>query len=130
VDGDDAVSDFELYRYTHADGTAKEWAWHEEPGVGIEVRWGRSGRLVQKTSYPPSQRRTVIERALAKQRKGYRFVGWCRIDPSGRPVDLREPDGPPRERAPQPAPPRPASTPLVPGIDLSQVETGREDYWF
>jgi len=124
------VSDFELYRYTHPDGSAKEWAWCEHPGVGMDVRWGRAGRLVQTAVYPPSRRREVIERALAKQRKGYRFVGWCRIDPSGRPVDLRKPDGPQREPAPQPAPTRPTSTPPAPGIDLSQVETGREDYWF
>jgi hypothetical protein len=124
------VSAFELYRYSHSDGTAKEWAWREESGVGMEVRWGREGSLVQKATYPLSQRRQVMQRALAKQRKGYRFVGWCRIDPSGRPVDLRQPDAPPREPAPRPAPQRPASTPLVPGIDLSQVETGREDYWF
>jgi len=124
------VSDFELYRYTHSDGTAKEWAWREETGVGMEVRWGREGSLVQQATYPTSKRRMVMQRALAKQRKGYRFVGWCRIDPSGRPVDLREADGPKRAPAPKPAPQRPASTPLVPGIDLSQVETGREDYWF
>lgn len=124
------MSDFELYRYSHSDGTAKEWAWREEPGVGMEVRWGRAGRLVQQATYPLDQRRQVMQRALAKQRKGYRFVGWCRIDPSGRPVDLREPDGPQREPAPRSGPPRPASTPPVPGIDLSQVETGREDYWF
>jgi hypothetical protein len=124
------MSDFELYRYAHSDGTAKEWAWREESGVGMEVRWGRAGRLVQKASYSLDQRRQVMQRALAKQRKGYRFVGWCRIDPSGRPVDLREPDGPQREPAPQPAPTRPTSMRPAPGIDLSQVETGREDYWF
>ena len=124
------MSHFELYRYTHPDGSAKEWAWREQPGVGMEVRWGRAGRLAQKAVSPPSSRRAVMERALVKQRKGYRFVGWCRIDPSGRPVDLREPDGPQREPAPRPAPPRPASTPPARGIDLSQVETGREDYWF
>jgi hypothetical protein len=124
------MSDFELYRYAHSDGTAKEWAWREESGVGMEVRWGRAGRLVQKATYSLDQRRPVMQRALAKQRKGYRFVGWCRIDSSGRPVDLRKPDGPQREPAPQPAPTRPTSTPPAPGIDLSQVETGREDYWF
>ena len=124
------MSDFELYRYSHSDGTAKEWAWREDPGVGMEVRWGREGRLVQQATYLLSQRRQVMQRALAKQRKGYRFVGWCRIDPSGRPVDLREPDAPPRETGRRPAPPRPTSTTPVPGIDLSQVETGREDYWF
>ncbi len=124
------MSDFELYRYTHPDGSAKDWAWREQPGVGMEVRWGRAGRLVQQATYPLDQRRQVMQRALAKQRKGYRFVGWCRIDPSGRPVDMREADGPQRERAPRPMTPKPASTPPVPGIDLSQVETGREDYWF
>ena len=123
------MSDFELYRYSHSDGTAKEWAWREESGVGIEVRWGRAGRLVQQATYPLDQRRQVMQRALAKQRKGYRFVGWCRIDPCGRPVDLRDPAVGPRE-ARAATPPRPVSTPLVPGIDLSQVETGREDYWF
>ena len=122
------MSAFELYRYTHSDGTAKEWAWCEESGVGMEVRWGRKRHLVQKATYPLDQRRQVVQRALAKQRKGYRFVGWCRIDPSGRPVDLREPDGPHREPAPRPGPPRPTSTPPVPNIDLSQIETGREDY--
>jgi hypothetical protein len=125
------VSDFELHRYTHTDGSAKEWAWREEPGVHMEVRWGRAGRLVQKATYPLDQRRQVMQRALAKQRKGYRFVGWCRIDPSGRPVDLLGPAVVPHEaRAATPAPPRPTSTPPAPGIDLSQVETGREDYWF
>ncbi len=125
------MSDFELYRYSHSDGTAKEWAWREEPSVGMEVRWGRAGSLVQKATYPLNQRRQVMQRALAKQRKGYRFVGWCRIDPSGRPVDLRGPAVfPPEARAATPAPLRPTSTTPVPGIDLSQVETGREDYWF
>jgi hypothetical protein len=38
------VSRFELYRYTHPDGGAKEWAWCSEPGVGIEVRRGRAGQ--------------------------------------------------------------------------------------
>ena len=123
------MSDFELYRYTHSDGTAKEWAWREQPGVGMEVRWGRAGRLVQQAAFPLDQRRQVMQRALAKQRKGYRFVGWCRIDPSGRPVDLRGPAVGPHE-AHTVTPPRPASTLPAPVIDLSQVETGREDYWF
>ena len=93
------MSGFELYRYTHADGSAKDWAWCEHPGVGMEVHWGRAGRLVQTTTYPPGKRRAVMERTLAKQRKDYRFVGWCRIDAFGRPVDLRRPSAPPMEEA-------------------------------
>jgi hypothetical protein len=131
VDGDDAVSGFELYRYTHVDGSAKEWAWCEHPGVGMEVRWGRAGRLGQKATYPLGKRREVMERALAKQRKGYRFVGWCGIDDSGRPVDLRRPrsGGLDDASAGRPTQKR-AGGPSVPLPDLSEIETGADDYWF
>ena len=125
------MSGFELYRYTHADGSAKDWAWCEHPGVGMEVRWGRAGRLVQKATYPPGKRRMVMERALAKQRKGYRFLGWCRIEDSGRPVDLRRPSTPRQEEnADRKVTPKHASGPPVPLPDLSQIETGTDDYWF
>ena len=125
------MSGFELYRYTHADGTAKDWAWCEHPGIGMEVRWGRAGRLVQKATYPTSQRRRVIERALAKQRKGYCFLGWCRIDATGRPRELRRPSTPAvnahADRRTTPKPPSPAPAPLP---DLARVETETDDYWF
>lgn len=125
------MSGFELYRYTHADGTAKDWAWCEHPGIGMEVRWGRAGRLVQQATYPTSQRRRVLARALAKRRKGYCFVGWCRIDAAGRPLELRRPSTPAvnadADRRTTPNPPTPASPPLP---DLSQIETGTDDYWF
>jgi hypothetical protein len=125
------VSGFELYRYTHSDGTAKDWAWCEHPGVGMEVRWGRAGRLAQKANYPVAKRRMVMERALAKQRKGYRFVGWCRIDAAGRPVDLRRPSPPPHDNArDRRVAPKPASPPSIPLPDLSKIETGTDDYWF
>ena len=125
------MSGFELYRYTHADGTAKDWAWCEHPGIGMEVRWGRAGRLVQKATYPTSQRRMVIERALAKRRKGYCFLGWCRIDAAGRPLALRRPSTPAvNADADRRTAPKPPSPPLVPLPDLSQIETGTDDYWF
>jgi len=131
VDRYGAVSGFELYRYTHADGTAKDWAWCEHPGQGMEVRWGRAGRLVQKATYPAGQRRMVMERALAKQRKGYCFLGWCRIDAAGRPVDLRRPETPSlNDRADRRTTLKPSSRPSLPVPDLSQIETGRDDYWF
>jgi hypothetical protein len=38
------VSRFELYRYTHADGSAQEWAWCAQPGAHIEVRCRRAGQ--------------------------------------------------------------------------------------
>ena len=124
------MSHFELYRYTHADGTAKEWAWRGHPDVGMEVRWGHAGKLVQTAVYPPNRRRDVIERALAKQRKGYRFVGRCQIDEAGNPFDVRS-----RPAGPAPAPPRPepravAKLASVMLPDLSTLETGSDDYWF
>jgi hypothetical protein len=125
------VSGFELYRYTHSDGTAKDWAWCEHPGKGMEVRWGPAGRLVQKATYPPAKRRMVMERALAKQRKGYCFVGWCRIDAAGRPVDLRRPSTPSvNHHADRRTTPKPLSKPPLPLPDLSKIETGTDDYWF
>jgi hypothetical protein len=125
------VSGFEIYRFTHSDGTAKDWAWCEHPGVGLEVRWGRAGRLVQKATYPLNQRRQVIQRALAKQRKGYCFVGWCRIDAAGRPVDLRRPATPsPTGSTDRRATPKPPDGPSLPLADLAQIETGTDDYWF
>jgi hypothetical protein len=131
VDGALAVSGFELYRYTHSDGTAKDWAWCKHPSVGMDVHWGRAGRLVQKATYPPAKRRMVMERALAKQRKGYCFVGWCRIDVSGRPVDLRQPSTPLlNDHADRRTTPKPPSPPSIPLPDLSKIETGSDDYWF
>ena len=124
------MSDFELYRYTHPDGSAKEWAWCERPGVGMEVRWGRAGRLVQKAGYPPTRRREVIERALAKQRKGYRFVGWCRIDDAGRPFDVRSQPPGPSNAPPRPEPRATHKAAGGPVPDLSTIETGTDDYWF
>ena len=123
------MSGFELYRFTHSDGTAKDWAWCEHPGVGMEVRWGRAGRLVQKTTYPASKRRMVMERALAKQRKGYCFLGWCRIDAAGRPVDLRRPTTP-NDATDRRTAPKPSSGLSLPLLDLSQIETEMDDYWF
>jgi len=125
------VIGFELYRYTRPDGTAKDWAWCEDPGVGMEVRWGCAGRLVQKATYPVAKRRMVMERALAKQRKGYRFVGWCRIDAAGRPVDLRRPSTPSvNHHSDRQTTPKRLSPPSIPLPDLSKIETGTDDYWF
>ena len=119
------MSRFELYRYTHPDGSAKEWAWCAHPDQGVEVRWGRAGALVGHQVYPPQRLKEVLARTLAKQRKGYRFVGWCAIDAHGRPVAIErtsQPQGPPVE------PVRPTPPVVLP--DLSRVDTGRDDYWF
>jgi hypothetical protein len=121
------VSRFELYRYTHPDGRAKEWAWGSHPDQGVEVRWGRAGALVGRAVYPPSRLKEVLARALAKQCKGYRFVGWCAIDARGRPVAIEPASKPPGSSR---EPGRAAVPPAVVLPDLSRVDTGRDDYWF
>ena len=68
---------FRLYRFEHGDGTAKEWA-YADLGEGLaEIRWGRAGRLCQSQTRPIA---TAIERAEAKRRKGYRYVGEMAAD--------------------------------------------------
>ncbi|MCP3858395.1 MAG: DUF3150 domain-containing protein, partial [Phycisphaeraceae bacterium] len=48
------------------------------------------------------------------------FVGWCRIDAFGRPVDLRRPSAPSvNDHADRRTTPRPASPPSIPLPDLS-----------
>jgi len=118
------VSGFELYRYTHADGSAKEWAWCVQAD-GIAVRWGRAGRLVQQARYPLARRAEIEERARAKERKGYRYLGRYGIDADGRAVAVTA-----QTNRPTRSTPKPTTKPNVTPIDLSKVETGGEDYWF
>jgi len=118
------VSGFELYRFTHTDGTAKEWAWCVQAD-GIAVRWGRAGRLVQQARYPLTRRAEIEERARAKERKGYRYLGRYGIDADGRPVAANA-----QITQPSRSTPKRTAMPNVPPIDLSKIETGSEDYWF
>jgi hypothetical protein len=116
------VSAFLLYRYTHPDGSAKEWAWGAV-GDTIMVRRGRAGQLVQQAVYPLTQRHAVIQRAPAKVAKGYRAIGEMRIDAQGRPVPVT---GNPGERKPA----RTVGRPATPLLDLARVDTAGGDFWF
>jgi predicted DNA-binding WGR domain protein len=116
------VSAFLLYRYTHPDGAAKDWAWGVV-GETIVVRWGRAGQLVQQAVYPIAERPRISERARAKVAKGYRASGEVRIDAQGRPVPIT---GNPAESTPA----RTAGRPLTQPLDLARLETAGEDFWF
>ena len=74
---------FELYRFTHPDGTAKEWAYHDLGNGNAEIRWGPQGQLRQSQIKPL---REAWERALQKVRKGYVKAGLVQLDDSGLPV--------------------------------------------
>ncbi|MBV5311164.1 hypothetical protein [Chromatium okenii] len=78
------MSNVYLYRYTHPDGTAKEWAWGLLENGDIEVRWGSAGYLHQNQRYPYHQQGKILARAQAKCNKGYVFIGVRHLNASGR----------------------------------------------
>lgn len=77
------MKSFELYRYTHPDGTAKEWAYCNMGNGLAEIRWGPSNQLRQSQIKPLREAR---ERAEEKVRKGYRLVGTILLDDLGQRV--------------------------------------------
>jgi hypothetical protein len=77
------VTRFELYRFTHPDGTAKEWAYADLGNEQAEIRWGPQGQLRQRQMKPL---REAWDRALQKVRKGYVKVGVVMLDAVGTPV--------------------------------------------
>jgi hypothetical protein len=87
---------FELYRYTHPDGTAKEWAYADLGTGQAEIRWGPANQLRNSQIKPL---REAWDRALQKVRKGYVKVGLVMLDDQGSRVTPR-----PRRFPPKPAP--------------------------
>ena len=77
------MKSFELYRYTHPDGTAKEWAYSHLGNGLAEIRWGPSNQLRQSQIKPL---REAQERAQHKLGKGYRPIGTIWLDDLGRPA--------------------------------------------
>jgi hypothetical protein len=77
---------FELYRFTHADGTAKDWAYAEVGEGRAEIRWGPQNQLRQSQIKPLHE---AWERASQKVRKGYVKVGLVDLDATGQVVHSR-----------------------------------------
>jgi hypothetical protein len=104
---------FELYRFTHPDGTAKEWAYSDLGNGQAEIRWGPRGQLRQSQVKPL---RDVWNRALQKVRKGYVKVGVVMLDAAGTPVK----------------PPRPASFRTTPetAVDLATLLGPADDGFY
>jgi hypothetical protein len=73
------VNAFDLYRFTHADGTAKEWAFRDLGNGQAEICWGPESQLRQSQVKPLH---VAQERAREKLRKGYRYIGTVRLDAS------------------------------------------------
>jgi hypothetical protein len=119
---------YELFRFTHPDGSAKEWGYAEMgTGAGLyEVRWGRAGHLVQHQL--GLSRATIHKRRAEKMNKGYQPVGRRLIDSVGevRPLPRIQPPAPQRPPVPQ----SPPKKPRKPAIDIAALLGGDEDGFY
>ena len=88
---------FELYRFVHADGTAKEWAYSDLGTGQAEVRWGPEDQLRQSQVKPLWE---AQGRAADKLRKGYRHIGTNWLDASGSRVSVLKPTKTPVDLTP------------------------------
>ncbi|WP_200376930.1 hypothetical protein [Thiocystis violacea] len=120
---------FYFFRFDHADGRAKEWAYRVTETGEIEVRWGPAGRLVQRKIYPAASYGQVRQTAQTKARKGYLALGQRQIDRHGSVTMARStPTTPATEPAAVTPPFRPHLG--VSALDLSQIETDIDNGWF
>lgn len=73
----------ELYRFTHPDGSAKDWAYRELPTGDAEIRWGPC-RCLRQFQFKPIK--VALKRAQTKMRQGYVYIGTVGLDAQGRVV--------------------------------------------
>jgi len=76
---------FELYRFAHADGTAKEWGYSDLGNGQAEIRWGPENHL---RGHQVKSLREARERARTKMRDGYQQVGTAWLDETGSRVSI------------------------------------------
>lgn len=114
---------YELFRFTHPDGSAKEWGYAEmSTGSGLfEVRWGKAGQLVQ--GQVGLTRAIIQKRRDEKMNKGYQPVGRRLITAEGEVRPL------PRSQPPDPLRPTAPKKPKKPAIDIAAL-LGRDDDGF
>jgi predicted DNA-binding WGR domain protein len=72
---------FELYRYTHPDGSSKDWAVRRNDDGSLTTRWGPTGPVLPQAS---TRRGDQIRLENSKRRKGYVPIGEVEIDDQGR----------------------------------------------
>ncbi|MBK1620691.1 hypothetical protein CKO42_20105 [Lamprobacter modestohalophilus] len=125
------ASTWRLFRYHHADGTAKDWAYRRLADGDLEICWGRTGQVRQQRQYAARDGTLVLRRAAEKQGKGYVALGEAELKEGA--LVLIHPSAPATGPIPAAAAPRSSRTAsrLVPGaLDLSQIAAGEDDFWF
>jgi hypothetical protein len=108
---------YERYRYTFPDGRAKDWAIRTNPDGTCTTRWGPADRLTGTLTRAERYPGEAAALTLRKLRKGYV------------PLDRVELDGCAR-LTPRSAPWPTGTRSNPPHVDLSRVDTGRDDFWF
>jgi hypothetical protein len=71
---------FELYRYTHSDGTSKDWAVRRESDGKVTSRYGKTNNKLPSMSTRYADMTRMIR---DKEAKGYVYVGRVEIDDAG-----------------------------------------------
>lgn len=71
---------FDLWRFTHPDGSSKDWAIRRNADGSITTRWGPTGPTLPQAS-TRCQDKIALEHA--KRRKGYVYVGQVMIETDG-----------------------------------------------
>lgn len=118
---------WQLFRYRHAGGGSKDWAYRRRADGDLDVCWGRTDQVCQQRRYPATEGLSILRRAAEKQSKGYVLLG----DASLRDQRLERLAVPVPEY-PAPAPPLPHPTPAssAPALDLSRIAVDEDDFWF
>jgi hypothetical protein len=75
------MEEYDLYRFTHPDGSSKDWAIRRNADGRITTRWGRTSPTLPQVG-TRNQDKIALENA--KRRKGYVHVGKVLIDGHGK----------------------------------------------
>jgi hypothetical protein len=98
------MSAFDLYRFTHPDGSSKDWAIRRNADGSLTTRWGPTGPVLPQAS---TRRGDKLRLEREKQRKGYGWIGEVAIEADGR-VRSTESIAATEPAAPPPDPPEDA----------------------
>ena len=71
---------FRLFRFYHANGSAKDWCYRNLENGTAEIRWGAADRLYHGQIKSLTE---ALRRAEQKEAKGYLFLGCIQLDEQG-----------------------------------------------
>jgi len=74
-------STWELYRFYHSDGSAKDWAVRDNGDGTVTTRWGKTATTLPSSS---TRRKPIHDLTREKTGKGYSCLGKVEINENGR----------------------------------------------